>query len=337
MLHSTMNRWGWMVARWALCGVIATGGVARAEVSEVRLAQQFGFASLPLMVMQTQHLVEKRLQQAGLKDTRVIWRVFSGGSIMNDALLSGNLDFAAGGVTPMLIMWDRTHGAVKGVASCGSVPLVLLSRRPEVKSVADFTAQDKIAVPAVKVSVQAVFLEMAAAKAFGAQRYTALDRYTVSMKHPDAAAAMMSQTEVTAHVTSSPFVEQELQTGRIHRVTDSNQVLGPATNVALYTTTQFHDANPKTYQAVLGALQDAMRIIDTDKQTAARSFVAVEQSKLPASLIAQALSNPENVYTATPQGFMKYAAFLHQIKTLKTMPVSWKDVFFPEIHDAPGN
>jgi hypothetical protein len=28
---------------------------------------------------------------------------------------------------------------------------------------------------------------------------------------------------------------------------------------------------------------------------------------------------------------------MHDLGTLKSQPASWKDLFFPEIHGAPGN
>src|SRR5438552_3063374 len=172
---------------------------ARAEVSELRLARQFGIASVPLMVMQHQKLLEKHLKAAGLATT-VEWKQFSGGSTMNDALLSGALHIGAGGVPPLLTIWDKTKGTsdeVKGVAALGSMPLVLITNNPKVKTIKDFTEKDKIAVPAVKVSIQAVFLQIVAARTFGDEHYARLDAMTVSMPHPTAFAALMSGTEVT--------------------------------------------------------------------------------------------------------------------------------------------
>src|SRR5690606_22724381 len=126
-----------------------------------------------------------------------------GGASMNDALLSGNLDFASGGVGPLLIIWDRTRGNldVKGVAAINAMPLYLNTRNPKVKSIEDFTDQDKIAMPAAKVSIQARTLQMAAAKIWGIENYDRLDRLTVSMKHPDGVAAMLSGGSITAHLT----------------------------------------------------------------------------------------------------------------------------------------
>jgi NitT/TauT family transport system substrate-binding protein len=34
---------------------------------------------------------------------------------------------------------------------------------------------------------------------------------------------------------------------------------------------------------------------------------------------------------------MKYVDFMYSIGSIKTRPDSWKDMFFPEIHDAAGS
>src|SRR5471032_1380628 len=142
----------------------ATSGTARAE-GHIRIAEQFGVVYLLLNIAQDQQLIEKQGKKAGL-DIKVDWTQLSGGSAVNDALLSGAIDIAGAGVGPLLTIWDRTHGKqnVKAVASLGNFPYYLLSNNPNVKTIADFTEKDRIAVPAVGVSVQSRFLQYAAAK-----------------------------------------------------------------------------------------------------------------------------------------------------------------------------
>jgi NitT/TauT family transport system substrate-binding protein len=228
---------------------------ARAEVSEVRIAQEFGISYLPLTVMHHEKLLEQAAAKAGIPNLKVTWAQFGAGNAMNDALLSGSLDFPSGGVGPMLTIWSKTRGhqQVRGVAALNSMPLYLVSTDPKVKTIKDFTDQDKIALPAVKVSIQAVTLEMAAAEAFGADHYNQLDALTVSMKHPDAMAALLSgHSEITAHFGSAPFQYLELQDKAAHRVLSSYDVLGgPHTFNVVWTTQKFHDDNPKVYAAFL--------------------------------------------------------------------------------------
>ncbi len=64
----------------------------------------------------------------------------------------------------MLTIWGRTRGnlQVKGVAALNAMPLWLVTVNPAVQSIKDFTDKDKIALPTVKSSIQAITLQMAA-------------------------------------------------------------------------------------------------------------------------------------------------------------------------------
>ena len=152
----------------AFMAAVTTFGPAEAEAVEVRLAKQFGVSYLPLTVMQEKQLLEKAGKEAGVEITTQ-WLRFTGGTPMSEALISNNLDFASGGVGPLLTIWSRTSGnlGVKGVACINTMPIYLNTINPDVKTLADFTAKDRIALPAVRVSIQAITLQMAAAKAFG--------------------------------------------------------------------------------------------------------------------------------------------------------------------------
>jgi NitT/TauT family transport system substrate-binding protein len=312
---------------------------AGAEPQEIRIAQQYGVNYLPLLVMKKDRLVEKHAQAAGLGNVAVKWAQFGSGAAMNDALLAGGLDFASGGVGPLIKIWDKTKGNidVRGVASLGSMPLYLTTINPDVRSVADFTSKDKIALPAVKVSIQAIVLQMAAAQAFGDASYDKLDSMTVSMQHPDAMSALLSRkTEVSAHFANAPFQEQELQAGT-RKVLSSYDVVGPSTLNSLYTTRKFHDGNPRAYGAVLAALREAMDVINRDKVAAARTYVQEEGSKLAPDFVARILQDPDFIVTPVPQGVMKYAQFMYRTKSIANLPQSWKDLYFPEVHGEPGS
>ena len=42
-------------------------------------------------------------------------------------------------------------------------------------------------------------------------------------------------------------------------------------------------------------------------------------------------------FTTTPKNVMKYADFMFDAGYIKTRAASWKDLYFPEIHDQPGS
>ena len=332
-------------SRWAfiLCAAACLGSATavRAEVSEVRIAQQFGISYLPLTVMHHEQLLEKAAAKAGIANLKVSWAQFGAGNSMNDALLSGNLDFSSGGVGPLLTIWSKTQGRqqVKGVASLNAMPLYLVSVNPKVRTIADFGESDRIGLPAVKVSIQAVTLQMAAAQMFGETNFAKLDALTVSMKHPDAMTAMLSgHSEITAHFGSAPFMYQELRDPRAHRVLNSYDVLGgPHTFNVVWTTRTFHDENPRVYAAFLTALGEAMDLIHNDPKKAAAIYIEEEKSNLAPDFVEKMIRDPENVFTTVPQNVMKYAEFMQKIHAINAAPQSWQDLFFPEIHGVKGS
>lgn len=324
----------------ALFGLSAT--TARAEVAEITVAQQYGVSFLPLMVMERGGMVEKQAKAAGLADLKVNWAKVAGPSVMNDGLISGSINFAAQGAPSLITLWDRTRGnvGVKGVAAMTTYPLYLVSRNPAVKLVTDFTGADKIAVPSVKISTQAIMLQMAAAAAYGDKDHGRFDPLTISLSHPDALLALTNNTAgVNAHFTSSPFYEQEMKLPGAHLVTTNYEILGgPATAVVVTATTKFRDANPKAYRAFFDGLSEAIETINRDKRAAARLYLDVaKDTKNSVDDILQMIADKDYAYTLQPQKVFKTAAFMARVGTIKQMPASVEDLFFPEIAGLKGD
>lgn len=318
----------------------ATRGTAHAEINKIRIAKGFGISYLPLLVMEHEQLFEKHAKAAGI-DATSEWLVVDGGTVQAQLLIAGNLEISSGGLGPLITVWARTKGNmdVKGIGSINSMPLYLNTNNPDVKTIKDFTDKDRIALPVVRSSIQAVILQMAAQKAFGPDKYDVLDRLTVAMAHPDGAAALMSgRTEVTAHLTAPPFMYQELRDPKIHRVFSSYDVVGsPHTFNAIWTTSKFRQENPKVYAAFIAGLKEAIEKINADKLKYARVYKEVDKSKLDQAFIDEIIQKPEIQYTLTPQGTMEFASFLNKVGTVKTKPASWQDLFFPEAHTLAGS
>src|SRR3712207_9046 len=140
-LHARMRRIAFSAA-FALAALAAVLP-ARAEPKTVRLAKQFGISYLPLTLIEEKKLLEEHGRRLGL-DLKTEWVQFSSGTPMNEALLSGNLDFASGGVGPLLTIWSRTQRnlGVKAVAALNAMPLYLNTINPNVRTLADFTEKD---------------------------------------------------------------------------------------------------------------------------------------------------------------------------------------------------
>lgn len=315
---------------------------ARAESSELRVAEQFGIAYLPFLVMRKDHLIEKHLEKAGLSNIDVKWVKFGGGSSMNEALISGSLDFAAAGIPAFLSLWNKTENNPSDVAvaaGLNNIPVFLNTSDPNIHSIKDFKGSDKIALPAVKVSLQAMVLQMAAAKEWGRANSTRLDKLTVSMKHPDAMVAMLSKGgEVKNHFGSPPFMFEELRYPGVRTILNSSDVLGPHNFNVVYTTKSFHEKNPKLYEAFIVALDEAMKIINADKRDAARLYVeSASNKKENFDDTYKMVNDPAMEFTTVPNGLMKFANFMSDMGMLTRKLNSWRDLCFPEAAAKAGS
>jgi NitT/TauT family transport system substrate-binding protein len=321
--------------------VLASATAARAELSEITIAQQFGVSFLPLMLIERDGLIEKHAKAAGI-DVKTNWQKVAGPSVINDGLLSGNVHFGAVGAPSLVTLWSRTKSnvGVKGVAAMTSYPLYFVTRNPDLKSLKELSSKDKIAVPSVKISTQAIMLQMAAADLFGQTSYQKFDEFTVSLSHPDALLALMNNTGgVNAHFSTSPFYEQEMKIAGARVLTTSYDILGGrASALVVVTTTKFHDANPKLYGAFLAAEKEAIDTINKDKRKAAQDYLAIAQDrKSTPDEIFNVISDKDYAFTLSPEKVFKTAVFMGKVGTVKDPPAKWQDLFFPDIHGLPGD
>jgi NitT/TauT family transport system substrate-binding protein len=333
---NVMNRIGLLLA-----GLIAAVPLT-ASAQEIRIARQFSMGYLQFNVMEHEKLLEKHATALGLKDVKIVWATFNGPDAMNNALISDSVDIVAGGVPGLLTLWNRTRGSaneVKGISALSSQPFFLNTRSDNIKSIADLKDSDRIAVPAVKVSVQAVTLQMAAAKQFGEKNFTKLDPLTVSMSPPDSTIALLSGSgEINNVFGVPPFQQQQLEKPGVRTILNSYDVMdGPHTFTVAWTSARFREKNPVLYKALVAALKEATDVVDKDRKKAAGYWIEDVKSKMPIEKVTAVISGPQVKWTMAPQNAMKFAAFMASVGTLKEAPKSWKDLFFPEVHDLPGS
>lgn len=340
---SSPSRWRRALTA-GLAGAAVLAGLAAAPAhaeGRLRIAQQFGVVYLLLNVAQEQKLIEKHGKAQGV-DIQVEFLKLSGGSAVNDALLSGQIEIAGAGVGPLFTLWDRTHGKqnVRGVASLGNFPYYLVSNNPAVKTIADFTDKDRIALPAVGVSVQSRILQMASAQRWGDAAYNRLDKIQVALPHPDAAAAIIKGgTEITGHFGNPPFQEQELAGNPQARIVlNSYEVQGgPASATLLYATEKFRKDSPKTYRAFLDALDEAARFIAGQPEQAADIYLKLSGGNIDRKLLLDVIRNPQVQFKVQPQNTLALGQFLHRVGAIKRKPDSVADYFFDDPRTAGGS
>lgn len=302
---------------------------------------QYGIGYMQLTVMKHDKLVEKHLAKQGLASTKVTWATMGAGAAANDALLSGGLHFASGGTGPAIILWDRTRANLKVhcVSALSSMPNLLVTRNPNIKTLKDFTEKDRIAMAGAGSSVQTTYLQMAAAKEFGMDNYKKMNSHMVNLPHPEGLRALLSGSgEITSQFTSPPFQNTALENPAIRTVLNSYDIMGgPNTFLVVWATNKFREENPKTYRAVVDALKEATDSINADRRRAAEVYVKEGGGKEDVEKLLKIMSDPQIRFTMAPEKILPFAQFMHQVGTIKNKPESWKDLFFPEVHNLQGS
>ncbi len=318
-----------------------TGTARAAGASTLTITRQPSIIYMPTYLMEGRRMIEAEAARLGVPGLTVKWVTFNGGGAATDALLAGSVDMVDTGCGNMLLLWDRTRGRVKGIVATCAEPLVLVTRDPRIRTLADYRPGDKIAVPTIKVSTQAILLQIAAVKMYGNGDADHFDAMTVQLGHPDALAALANpRGEITSHFSAPPFFAEELR--RIpgaHIVTDSTTILGePLSQAVLFTTTTYAAANPQVVAAARTATEQAVALIRDDTEAAVRTYREVSGDPMSATDLLALLRQPGMLdFYARPQGSMRFATHLHDTGVLKMQPKAWTDYFLPGSADLQGS
>lgn len=312
---------------------------ARAEASEVFIAKQFGTLYLQQDVMEQQKLIETHAARLGLPNLKAQFVRLAGTAPVTDALLSGKLQFASGGAPGAMLLWDRTRGGIRSCFAMNATDQKLVTVRPDLARVADLRPTDRIALPAVKTSPQAIWLQMAAAQAFGAPDWARFDAQTIGRPHPDSMAMLLARTEINCHWSTSPFQERELANPAVHEVTGSFRVMDmpSVTPNTIYGNGSFREANPIAWRACLAAFHEATEFINKEPRQAAELYLVNSGDKDTVDNVLASMRSPGNAFTLQPRGLQKIAGFMADTGLLKRRPASLRDLFFPEAEDLGGS
>lgn len=311
---------------------------ASAETTTLRIGYQRTIAILPMIVMEKEKLIEAEAAKAGLK-LKVEYTEFASGAPMNDAIISGNLDIGSAGTGPFLTLWSKSRGIVdvKGLSGLFTGTYDLVTNNPNIKSLKDFGEKDRIAVPAVGISIQAMILQMAAAKTFGAENWKKMDHLTVSMPQPDGLAALTSGgSQITGQLAGPPFQQIALKDKKIHTVLSSDHVFeGGFTGTLSYAAKKFVDANPKVVGVFMAAIKQAIEDTRKDPQKAAKIFVGA--GKLDPDLVEHVMRDSSISYSMVPKNVLALATFMSKTGRLKDLPADWRMFFHKQMHDLAGS
>ena len=240
--------------------VLILPGCGGKKAPSVRIAEQYGIAYAPLQIMKEQKLLEKRLP-----GVEINWKQFGGPTGIREGMMNGEIDFGFMGVSPVLIGID--NGMKWRYATGISSNEVAIVTRNDIHSLTELTPKDRISILS-PACTQHVLLCMLAGQQLGDPH--ALDNQLVSMSHPDSVNALLSATEITAHVSTPPYITQESD-GGMHVMATGEEIVGqPFTFITGVAMEEFHDNRREYYDAVIDALQEAIDYINSNMEEASQ-------------------------------------------------------------------
>jgi NitT/TauT family transport system substrate-binding protein len=337
------------VSRRAAMATIAGGVSALASPAvraqtplSVTFVQQRGLLYLPVDMMVSGGVLQKEADKLGLGKIDASVTTLSGPGPVIDTILSGAVDYGTAALPSLVTLWEKTRGRASEVRAVGTVSngaMTLYTINPDIKTFADFTESDRIAVPTVGLSFNAMMLQMAAEQQWKDPHR--LDHLTVSLGHPDAVAALSAgygKAIITAHVGVQPYTEQGLRLPGAHVVADSRQVFGGTiTQITLLATKATKEKNPLLFKAVANALEEAIRVANADKHAAAMLWKQAQNAPDSIDSIVHLLDDPGFEFTSQPHRIAYFTAFLNRIGSMKTVLGDWKELFWETAYDQKGD
>jgi NitT/TauT family transport system substrate-binding protein len=308
----------------------------------VRIGLGFGLAFLPVYICEDLKLIEK-YGKSGRLELRASYQRFLGAGALQEALGTGAIDMAPFGTAPLLAAWEKakdTPRQIFAVSGLTTLPPVLLTNRAEVRTLADFRAADRIAIPSASAP-QLYLLQMQSEKVFG--QYDKLRGQIVVLSHPDAVADLLADKDakdsLAGYFSSAPFTEVALADGRVHKVLSAADVIdGKASFLVIGATKAYIAAHPKVTEAIIKAMDEAARVIHDDPRRAAEIYLAHEPSKaFDAAAIAAVLGDVKDEFGSAVHGIAAFADFMGRHGELKSPPQSWKEIVAPALLNSPSS
>jgi len=324
-------------------GLMAAPSLVSAQAPlTVKFAQQRGLLYIPVDLMVSGGILQQEATKLGLGKIEATATALSGPGPILDALLSGAADYGTAALPSLLTLWERTRGSANEVRAVGTVSngaMTLYTINPNVKTIADFTDKDRIAVPTVRLSFNAMMLQMAAEQQWNDPRK--LDHLTVALGHPDAVSALSAgygKATVTAHIAVQPFTDRGLKLPGAHVVTDSRKVFGgPLTQITLLVIKPTKDKNPTLFKAVANALEQSIKVANADKRAAAALWKEVHKAPDNLDDLVAQLNDPGFEFTSRPQRIGHFTAFLNRVGTMKAKVGDWKELFWESAYQQQGD
>lgn len=231
------------------------------EAKKITIAYQGGVGYAPVHVMEKKNLIEENYDG----EITVEFVKLDSGAAINEGIIGGTIDIGCMGLAPA-VSGVAAGIPYKAISNLCSQSHGLMSNDPAITKLSDITGEDKIALVSTG-SIQHILLAMAAEKEFGDAH--ALDNNIQGMSHAEGMASLESGT-VKLHLTSSPFIYQERESGKYTELKEISEVW-PSGNtfLAAMASTELEN-DPELFEAVSKSFEQAITFINENKEETAQ-------------------------------------------------------------------
>ncbi len=176
------------------------------------------------------------------------------------------------------------------------------------KTLKDMTDKDRIAILS-PACTQHVLLCMLAREQLGDAH--GLDNQLVSMSHPDSVNALLSGTEITAHVSTPPYISQELKGGARVLATGEDIMGEPFTFIAGVAMEEFYENHREYYDAFIEALEESVDYINENRQDAVRLLAPVYG--ITEEELEEQMGYNGTIYSTGLKGVPRFSAAMYEM------------------------
>lgn len=307
---------GFVVTAIVLLLTVGCSSQVESIDKKVIIAEQFGLAYAPLQIMKDKGYLDEELT-----DYEIEWVKLGNTTAIREAILADELDVGFLGIPPFLIGYD--NGMEWGIfTGLSSSPLGLVSNDSSIKSLADISQTDRIALPQPG-SIQHILLSMAAEREFGKSDY--FDNQLVTMNHPDGMNALLSGSDIKLHYTSPPFLFEELKSPDLSIVIDGEECFsGDFTFIVGMTTKKFKE-NEVAYNALKESVSKAIQFMNDNPDETVEilcRYYDYDKETMKNYLYEQGI-----IYSTEVKGTEKFIEFMIKNSLLK-QTISIEDIIW---------
>ena len=323
----------------APCAAQTRGKAAQpARGGAISIGVGHGIGFLPLFIAQDRRLLDRHAKASGLNG-KLVLRRFQTAASMRQALARGEIAAGVYGISAFLLAREAARNTPRElvvVSGLTTLPLVVLTARPDIKALTDLKADDRIAVP-MPNAPQAMYLQMRASPYFGGRER--LRRQLVAMPHQEALEALIAGKGLAAYFSSPPFTQIALRNPTVRAVGSSADIMGGRTSfLVLASQKGTLAAHPKLAETLAKAIDEASAIIRNDPRRAAMVWLKWEPSHtLDARMVEGVLRDMKDDFGSGVFGIEATAAWLRGENRLSEGLWNWKDVVAPAIASGQGS